>query len=239
VKRAGAVFVTILVSCGGIEGGATGPQPASTVVSTARSTTTSTSTTSTSTTSTSPTTSSTSVVTTTVPVTTLPLSPLAVQLGAAESVAPRPVTAAPAPVRLVSDDIGVDHPVRAVGLQPDGQLEIPDESEVGWYRLGSAPGEPGAIVIAGHVSWNGADGPFLELDRLEPGALVRVELADGSRRDYSVVEHARYPKLMLPAKRIWTRTGAETLVLITCGGEFNSELRRYYDNVVVYAVPTG
>ena len=32
--------------------------------------------------------------------------------------------------------------------------------------------------------------------------------------------------------------GAETLVLITGGGDFNSELRRYYDNIVVYAVPT-
>jgi hypothetical protein len=170
--------------------------------------------------------------------TTLPRSPLADVLGPARSALPRPVRTAPEPARLVIDEIGVDHPVRAVGLQPDGQLEIPDESEVGWYRLGSAPGEPGAVIVAGHVSWNGANGPFLELDRLDPGASVRVELADGRRRDYTVVERAQYPKAMLPAARIWTRTGAETLVLITCGGDFNSELRRYYDNIVVYAVPT-
>ena len=29
----------------------------------------------------------------------------------------------------------------------------------------------------------------------------------------------------------------ETLVLITCGGDFNRQVRRYTDNIVIYAVP--
>jgi len=116
-------------------------------------------------------------------------------------------------------------------------LEIPDETEVGWYRLGAGPGEPGATVLAGHVSWNRTDGPFRELDRLELGATVDLALADGSTRSYRVVERAQYPKLQLPAERIWTSTGPETLVSITCGGAFNPEIRRYFDNIVVYAVP--
>ena len=63
----------------------------------------------------------------------------------------------------------VDVPVRAVGVTPDGQLEIPDETEVGWYRPGSSPGEAGATVLAGHVSWNRSDGPFLRLAELQAG----------------------------------------------------------------------
>ena len=68
---------------------------------------------------------------------------------------------------------------------------------------------------------------------------MRLDLADGGTRTYQVVERAQYPKTALPAERIWASTGPETLVLITCGGAFNPEIRRYADNIVVYAVPVA
>ncbi len=46
-----------------------------------------------------------------------------------------------------------------------------------------------------------------------------------------------YVKDGLPTDRLWATTGDEMLVLITCGGEFNSDIRRYRHNIVVYAVP--
>ena len=66
-----------------------------------------------------------------------------------------------------------------------------------------------------------------------------LTLDDGSARTYQVVERQMYTKTELPADRIWTRSGPETLVLITCGGSFNPEIRRYRENVVVYAVPVA
>ena len=36
---------------------------------------------------------------------------------------------------------------------------------------------------------------------------------------------------------MWTLGGPETLVLVTCGGDFNPEIRRYRHNIVVYAIP--
>ena len=168
--------------------------------------------------------------------TTLPRSPLADEL-------PERVSALPStpnvvePVRIRIPQLDLTTPTRALGVEPDGQLEIPDETEVGWYRLGSSPGRPGATVLAAHVSWNDTIGPFFRLDELGPGAVVDVDLADGGSRRYEVVERAQYGKLALPAERIWTREGDETLVLITCGGEFNRSIRRYVDNIVVYAVP--
>ena len=150
---------------------------------------------------------------------------------------PEPVLARPEPVALTIDDIGVRAaPVVGVGVTPDGQLEVPDETEVGSYVLGARPGQPGAIVLASHVSWNRKVGLFARLGRLEPGQRVTVSLADGGARRYQVVERAQYGKQGLPTDRIWTRTGAETLVLITCGGSFNPSLHRYADNIVVYAV---
>jgi LPXTG-site transpeptidase (sortase) family protein len=124
-----------------------------------------------------------------------------------------------------------------VGFQADGQLEIPGETEVGWYRFGSTPGQPGATVLAAHVSWNDTIGPFFRLAELEPGAVIKLELADRTTRLYQVVERAQYAKTELPDERVWTRSGDETLVLITCGGDFDRQIRRYTDNIVIYAVP--
>ena len=134
-------------------------------------------------------------------------------------------------------DLRLDSPVRAVGIEDDGELEVPDETEVGWYQYGSAPGLPGATVLAAHVSWNRKIGPFNQLGRLDPGAHVDVVADDGSTRVYEVIERAVYDKDELPIDRIWRTTGDETLVLITCGGSYNPDIRRYRQNIVVYAVP--
>jgi LPXTG-site transpeptidase (sortase) family protein len=141
------------------------------------------------------------------------------------------------PLSIHIGDLELDNPVRAVGVEEDGQLEVPDETEVGWYQYGSAPGLPGATVLAAHVSWNRKIGPFHQLGNLEPGAQVDVVADDGSTRVYEVVERTIYDKDELPRDRIWTTTGDETLVLITCGGSYNPEIRRYRQNIVVYAVP--
>ena len=141
------------------------------------------------------------------------------------------------PRSIVIGDLKLDTPVVAVGLEDDGQLEIPDETEVGWYQYGSAPGLPGATVLAAHVSWNRTIGPFHDIGNLEPGAEVDVVADDGSIRVYQVVERALYDKDELPLDRIWTTTGDETLVLITCGGSYNADIRRYRQNIVIYAVP--
>lgn len=143
------------------------------------------------------------------------------------------------PYGLRIGDIGVDGEIREVGVDDDGFLEVPDETEIGWYKYGSAPGLPGATVLAAHVSWNRSPGPFLRLGDLEPGALVDVTLQDGSIRTYEVIERVMYPKDELPTERIWRTTGDETLVLITCGGDYNPNIRRYQHNIVVYAVPVA
>jgi LPXTG-site transpeptidase (sortase) family protein len=136
-------------------------------------------------------------------------------------------------------DLSLDYPVRSVGIDDSGELEVPDATEVGWYEYGSAPGLPGSTVLAAHVSWNRAVGPFYELGTLEPGARVEVEAGDGSTRTYAVVERAIYDKDELPRDRIWRTTGDETLVLITCGGDFNADIRRFRQNIVIYAVPVA
>jgi len=142
-----------------------------------------------------------------------------------------------APLAIRFDDVRIDEPIVAVGLTDDGELEVPDETEVGWWEGGSTPGLPGTTVLAGHVSWNGTIGPFSQLGRAELGEQLEIDTGDGYVRTYQVVERALYDKDELPADRIWTTTGPEMLALITCGGSFNPSIRRYRENIVVYAVP--
>ncbi len=89
------------------------------------------------------------------------------------------------------------------------------------------------------MSWNDTTGPFFRLGTVDPGDQIEVALDNGEVRTYEVTERTMYDKDELPRERIWRNTGPETLVLITCGGDFNPEIRRYRQNIVVYAVPVG
>jgi hypothetical protein len=170
--------------------------------------------------------------------TTLELSPLAGQIGEQFSAVPPPVVDRPVPVDIRIDSIGVDtDPVVPVGLSESGELDVPGADEVGWYELGQTPDQPGATVLAAHVSWKGDLGVFNRLGDLEPGSEIFVTLSDGTQRKYIAWERTMYYKTELPYERIWTREGPEVMVLITCGGEFNPEIRRFKQNIVVYAVP--
>jgi hypothetical protein len=167
------------------------------------------------------------------------LSPLAALLGVPGSAIPPAVEPRIRPRSITIDDTGLRGDVRAVGLEESGELEVPDETEIGWYRYGSSPGRAGATVLAAHVTWNGNVGPFFNLGDVEPGDRVEVGLEDGTLRTYEVVERTMYDKDSLPRERIWRTTGDESLVLITCGGSFNPDINRYRQNIVVYAVPVG
>ncbi|HET8618827.1 MAG TPA: class F sortase [Acidimicrobiales bacterium] len=167
-------------------------------------------------------------------------SPLA---GAVRPLPPAPVTpdvpvGGAEPTALAIEALGVSGaPVRPVGVEPDGgAMEIPPVDEVGWYRFGARPGDPGSTVLAAHVAYDGVDGVFRHLDDLGAGDGVTVALSDGSMQAFVVTDVARYPKSALPAA-VWAREGDPQLVLITCGGEFDAEARSYEDNVVVFARP--
>jgi hypothetical protein len=145
------------------------------------------------------------------------------------------------PIRLHAPSIGVDAPVVPVGVVAEtSEMELPpDIATVGWYRPGVAPGSAeGSAVLAGHVDSRVAGaGVFFRLERLQPGDPVSVTLADGTELRYEVVGRRRYAKEELPTTELFATSGAARLVLITCGGEFDSATGHYVDNIVAYARP--
>ncbi|GIG23650.1 hypothetical protein Cch01nite_43740 [Cellulomonas chitinilytica] len=156
--------------------------------------------------------------------------------------AQRPPVAAPAPVRLVVPDARIDMPVDAVGVQDDGQMQIPEDADrAGWYRFGPAPGDPaGTTVLAGHVdSRLSGVGQLARLREVGVGATLTVSTVDGKDHAYRVVDVQRVPKEAAPVDLWFDRTGPPRLVVVTCGGTFRRDTGHYADNVVVTAEPLG
>ncbi len=146
------------------------------------------------------------------------------------------------PVGLNIPDIQVESaPVLPVGVRGDDlQLDVPpDANSVVWYEHGSSPGAPGSAVLAGHVDYGGVAGVFYDLRWLELGERFDVAYEDGTTRAFEVVASEQFDKARLPTSELFTDDGDPTLVLITCGGEFDEGQRSYSDNLVVYAVPAS
>ncbi len=143
-----------------------------------------------------------------------------------------------APTALQIEAIGVTAPVIPLGVVADtGQMEVPDNvDEVGWYRFGPSPGQPGSSVLAAHVDLYGeGPGVFYNLDRLLPGDSINVLFEGGETTTFVVTSSERVPKGGLAVESIFAQDGEPVLTLITCGGAFNYSSRTYDDNVVVTA----
>lgn len=142
------------------------------------------------------------------------------------------------PVRVEIPELGVDAPVRPVGLDDRGAIAAPPLSrahEAGWFAGGPSPGQYGAAVIVGHV--DDRDGPavFHRLADLDPGARVSVTRHDGDVAVFQVTDVRTYPKDHLPPDEVYGDRAHRELRLITCGGEWVGGRTGYADNVVVFA----
>lgn len=169
---------------------------------------------------------------------------VAVRLDLAASTPDRPAATAeppalPAdpgePVRITIPAIAVDARIVPVGLKPDGAMQTPEFGLAGWYAPGPKPGQPGPAVVVAHVD-SRANGPdvFFRLRELHAGDQVTVHYG-ADTRTFAVTGTEQAAKTALPAGRIWNRTTAPVLRLITCGGAFDRAAGSYLDNVIVYA----
>ncbi|WP_062302938.1 class F sortase [Demequina subtropica] len=150
----------------------------------------------------------------------------------------------PAPERLVVDRLGIDMPVIGVGLDADGGMELPDSAETaGWFRAAGNPGGgprgDGNAVLAAHVDDGVVGlGPFAALRDARPGDRVRVDLDDGRTVAYLVDRVEQTSKREVDLS-VAFGAAERALVLVTCGGRWDADVRHYEDNVLVWAYPEG
>ena len=148
------------------------------------------------------------------------------------------VVAAPSgpPTRLRIGAIKVDTPLETLRIGTGGALQPPkDFGKAGWYADGTAPGDTGPAVLAGHVDSRSGPAVFYRLRDLVVGDRVDV-VRGGVPLHFTVTAIRWYPKDEFPTEEVYGPTPDRQLRLITCGGVFDRSLRSYRDNLVVYAV---
>lgn len=141
-----------------------------------------------------------------------------------------------APTRLRVPAIGVDTRLERLQLGAGGTLTAPvDFDRAGWYAGGTAPGDVGPAVVAGHVDSRRGPAVFYRLRDLKVGDTVEVERGAATVR-FTVTGATWYPKDAFDTREVYGPTPDRQLRLVTCGGVFDTSSRSYKDNLVVYAV---
>ena len=145
-----------------------------------------------------------------------------------------------APVHISIPAASVDMEVVPQGLAKDGQMAVPANSHIaGWYEFGPGPKSAnGTTVIVAHIDARiGGIGPFSRIKDLPAGSPLAVQAGDGSVQNYVTTAVEEFAKAGAPMSAYFDRAGAARLVLITCGGQFNSATGHYLDNIAVIATP--
>lgn len=144
---------------------------------------------------------------------------------------------APNPAVIRIPRLGVEASIIPLGLQEDGSIEIPENpDEAGWWLGGPEPGETGPAVILGHVD-SQEEGPavFFDLRYMKAGDEIHIDRVDGSTVSYVVDFLESHDKDEFPTDAVYGPTEQPTLRLVTCGGDFDFNVRTYEENVIVFA----
>lgn len=144
-----------------------------------------------------------------------------------------------APVTLTIGEVSA--PTDPVATDTAGVLLPPqDVSRLGWWADSALPGSGiGSIVVTGHIDDAGqGDGFAAHFADLSAGDEVALSSSDGSSRQYRVDRVLSVGKDgELPLDELNRLDGPETLVLVTCGGEFVGPPWGYANNDFVFATP--
>jgi sortase A len=150
-----------------------------------------------------------------------------------------PATSTPLlPTRLALPALSIDAPVEQVGLNARGAMAAPSHfANVAWYKNGARPGDLGNAVLAGHLNnAAGTSGIFENLHKLSLGDVIEVRDGEGKLLRYAVREMTVYPESAAPREKIFVGDKSTSrLVLITCNGAWDHNIRSYDKRLVVFA----
>lgn len=138
------------------------------------------------------------------------------------------------PVKLIIPAIGINANIQYLGVNQAGEMEIPNNIiDVGWFKLGSKPGEKGSAVIAGHLNGVGDEsGVFANLDKLKTGDKLEVQDDGGKVLTFVVWKTGVYD--FGYADEVFSRNDGVYLNLITCDGEWDKSKNSYKQRLVVF-----
>ncbi|NUS01436.1 MAG: class F sortase [Nonomuraea sp.] len=146
------------------------------------------------------------------------------------------------PVKIVIKRLGINAPIKSIGLAKDGTIEVPPSDNpnlVGWYRNMSTPGEAGPAVLLGHKDTRTRSAVFSRLGELKYGDTIEVKRQDKTTAVFTVGGVEQASKKTFPTERVYGSRENAQLHLITCGGTYDRTIGHYNDNIIVYATMTS
>ena len=150
---------------------------------------------------------------------------------------PVPLSAATLPVAIIVEAAGIDAEIEALNIV-DGRLENPTGPwVVAWYQQGAALGEPGNVLLAGHVDyWGVGPSVFYNVRNLAEGDEIDLTGEDGAVFTYRVAWNETIAIDDLLSGRmseIVAPTDDQVVTLFTCGGEFDYVNGEYLSRTIV------
>jgi LPXTG-site transpeptidase (sortase) family protein len=128
--------------------------------------------------------------------------------------------------------------VLAMGIDAqDGRMAVPDNyTEVGWYKLGTKPGQVGSAVMGAHVDDGGnTKGVFKNLKSLKVGDSIYVTEPSGNILHYKVSARKVYNYKTPVTTEVFSQKDKARLNLITCHGKWLPKENTYDSRLVVFA----
>jgi sortase (surface protein transpeptidase) len=141
------------------------------------------------------------------------------------------------PRLLIIPKLSVTARILQVGLVAHGALGTPNNVyDTAWYNQSSQPGQPGAMLIDGHVSSWTAHGVFYGLKTLKPGDAVDVRSGSGAIFSYQVIKIQIYHASNVDMTSAVTPiiAGKPGLNLISCTGDVIPGSNEFNERIIVY-----
>lgn len=144
-----------------------------------------------------------------------------------------------APQRLKIPSLDIDAMSTKVGLTSGGSIGAPANiRNVAWYGNSSSPLDKiGSSVIVGHVGSDRNPGVFSNLDSIQKGAKVSVQMANGKSFTYEVtqIDTKKAEGLDMSQYLSYYKADRRIIRLITCVGAYDSNNYSYDHRLIVTA----
>ncbi len=136
---------------------------------------------------------------------------------------------------LVIPSINVNAPIVREGLTKTGAMAVPNvAASVGWYKLGTFPGQKGSAVLAGHVSTiDHSQAAFNKIDLLKKGDKIIIEIDKLTSLTFIVQSSHNYGPNDKPLE-VFNKDDGKYLNLITCDGKWDSSRHIFSNRLVVF-----
>jgi LPXTG-site transpeptidase (sortase) family protein len=139
------------------------------------------------------------------------------------------------PTQLYIPAIGVNAKIEQVTLLPDGQVDVPTDTNIaGILYPGILPGAKGNVIIDGHVDSYVGPAIFFKLKKLKYGDEITVSNADGRKLTYTVESVETFTTTEAPLERIFGKSPEARMNLITCTGRYSRKKQEHEKRLVVF-----